>query len=81
MQAPSAVSSVTVPDLFSFVSFEKVLLVGFSLLFILWALHALVASYHLLRYGHRSTVTIPAIGLYVFVSAALATFALTALAL
>lgn len=49
------------------------------LLFIIWLVYTIVASYHLLRYGHRSAVSIPAIITHVLVSLVIALFAVSGL--
>jgi len=51
-----------------------------ALMFAFWALYTLVATYHLLRYGHRSWLTVPAIGIHLFVSFSLAVYAVSGLA-
>ncbi|MEK7201198.1 MAG: hypothetical protein AAB737_01005 [Patescibacteria group bacterium] len=47
------------------------------LLFIVWVIYTLIAAYHLLRYGHRSAVAIPAIITHVIVSVLLALYAVS----
>ncbi len=49
------------------------------LLFLIWTIYTAVASYHLLRYGHRSAVAIPAIMTHVLVSFFLSLFAVSGL--
>lgn len=49
----------------------------FAVLFIVWVIYTLIASYHLLRYGHRSAVAIPAIITHVLVSFMLSLFAVS----
>lgn len=43
-------------------------------LFAIWLIYTIVASYHLLRYGHSTTVAVPAIITHVAVSVVLALF-------
>lgn len=50
------------------------------ILFAIWLIYTLVASYHLLRYGHSTAVAIPAILTHVFVSLVLALFIVSGLA-
>lgn len=47
------------------------------LVFVLWGVYTLIAVYHWLRYSHASLVAFPAIGVHLFVSLALMTYALT----
>ncbi len=49
------------------------------ILFIIWLVYTVVASYHLIRYGHRSAVSIPAIITHVVVSLVIALFAVSGL--
>ncbi len=44
------------------------------ILFVIWLIYTIVASYHLLRYGHSTSVAVPAIITHVFVSVVLALF-------
>lgn len=48
-------------------------------LFIIWLIYTIIASYHLIRYGHRSAVAIPAIITHVLVSLVLALFTVSGL--
>lgn len=59
------------------VNVEQVVSVVFALLFILWALYTLITAYHWLRYGHRSSVAIPALITHVVVSGYLALYAVS----
>jgi hypothetical protein len=45
--------------------------------FAFWAIYTLVAIYHWLKYSHASWVTFPAIGLHLFVSFSLMSYALS----
>lgn len=49
-------------------------------MFVLWAVYSAVAAYHWLRYGHRSSIAIPALLTHVIISAALALFAVSGFA-
>ncbi len=62
---------------FPAIDMGQVISVVFALIFIVWALYTLIASYHLLRYGHRSAVSIPAIITHVLVSGFLAIYAVS----
>ncbi len=61
------------------VDVPSIISVVFAILFILWVIYTAIASYHLLRYGHRSAVAIPAIITHVLVSFFLALFAVSGL--
>lgn len=50
-----------------------------ALLFIVWVIYTVIAAYHLIRYGHKSAVAIPAIIVHVSVSIVLALFAVSGL--
>lgn len=65
--------------LFRFVDLPTIISVVAALLFIVWVIYTAIASYHLLRYGHRSAVAIPAIITHVLVSFFLALFAVSGL--
>jgi len=45
--------------------------------FAFWALYTLIAIYHWLKYSHASWVAIPAIGVHLFISIALMSYALS----
>lgn len=45
--------------------------------FAFWAIYTLVAIYHWLKYSHASWVAFPAIGVHLFVSFALMSYALS----
>ncbi|MDR3546743.1 MAG: hypothetical protein P4M11_00455 [Candidatus Pacebacteria bacterium] len=49
----------------------QVLEIVFGLIFFVWFLYTLVIIYHWLRYGHRSSIGIPAIIVHLVVSAGL----------
>ena len=49
------------------------------ILFIIWLIYTIVASYHLIRYGHRSAVSIPAIITHVIVSLVIALYTVSGL--
>ncbi len=53
--------------------------IGWALLlvFLIWAVYTLVASYHWIRYSHAPAVALPAIIAHLAVSAALMSFALS----
>ncbi len=65
--------------LFGLVNLPGLISVVAALLFIVWVIYTAIASYHLLRYGHRSAVAIPAIITHVLVSFFLALFAVSGL--
>ena len=54
-------------------------IIGWSLLlvFLLWTLYTLVATYHWIRYSHAPRVALPAIVVHLAVSVALMSFALS----
>lgn len=56
-----------------------VISVGALFLFVIWVIYTAVAGYHLLRYGHRSAVAIPAIITHVLVSFFLSLYAVSGL--
>ena len=58
----------------------KVVSVIAWVMFVLWLIYTVVAAYHWLRYGHQSSVAIPAIITHLVVSAALALFAVSGFA-
>lgn len=58
----------------------KVVSVIAWLMFVLWLIYTVVASYHWLRYGHSSSIAIPAIITHLVVSALLALFAISGFA-
>lgn len=72
--------SLTLGPSFSVVDPAKVVSVVAWILFVLWALYTAIAAYHWLRYGHGSTLAIPALLTHVIVSAALALFAVSGFA-
>lgn len=49
------------------------------LIFGIWIIFTLASAYHWLRYSHRSWVTIPALGVHVFVSGTIMLYMLAAL--
>lgn len=59
---------------------RSVAAVVLAIMFAFWAIYTLVAVYHLVRYGHRSWLTVPAIGIHIFVSISLALYAVAGLA-
>lgn len=65
--------------LFRLVDLPSLISVVAALLFIVWVVYTAIASYHLLRYGHRSAVAIPAIITHVLVSFFLSLFAVSGL--
>ena len=48
--------------------FSSILTIVFFLIFVGWAVYTVVAAYHWFRYGHRSWLAIPAIGVHLVVS-------------
>ena len=69
--------ALTLPAFLQNVSADQVVAVTFALLFILWALYTLITTYHWLRYGHRSSIAIPALITHVVVSGYLALYAVS----
>lgn len=65
--------------LFSHLPMGSIIPVAFALLFLFWAVYTLIASYHLLRYGHGFSVAVPAIITHVIVSFFIALFAVSGL--
>ncbi len=51
--------------------FSGILLLVFFATFVAWGIFTAVAAYHWFRYGHRSWLAVPAVGIYVAVSAVL----------
>ena len=76
LQGVSSPTDVFGP-LFSAIHVSQVVSVAAAVLFLIWLVYTLVASYHLVRYGYRSAVSIPAIIVHVFVSISLALFAVS----
>jgi hypothetical protein len=48
-----------------------------AVIFILWAVYTAVVAYHWMRYANHTIYAIPAIGVFVFVSLAIAGYALS----
>ncbi|MDP3402555.1 MAG: hypothetical protein Q8S35_01200 [bacterium] len=65
------------PAFLQTVNVDQVVSVVFALLFILWALYTLITTYHWLRYGHRSSIAIPALITHVVVSGFLSLYAVS----
>jgi len=61
------------------VDIESVLSIGFLVLFVIWSIYTLIATYHWFRYGHRSSVAIPALLIHGVVSWLLAGYAASGL--
>ncbi|MFA9263045.1 MAG: hypothetical protein ACEQSB_06920, partial [Undibacterium sp.] len=76
MQSTSSVP-VLFPNFLSHIDASQVVSVLLALLFIVWAVYTIVASYHWLRYGHNSTVAIPALVVHIAMSGYLALFAIS----
>ena len=51
----------------------------FTLVFIVWAIYTVVAFYHWLRYGDNIVISLGAMGMHLFVSSALAIYAVSGL--
>ncbi len=66
-------------DYLSGIDPAQVISVLFAILFIIWSVYTLITAYHWLRYGHRSSVAIPALITHVLVSGFLALFAVSGL--
>ena len=58
----------------------KAIAVIFLLIAAVWLIYTIVAGYHLFRYGHKSSVSIPAVLLHIFISAAFFLYALSGFA-
>lgn len=69
--------ALTPPAFLENVQADQVVSVVFALLFILWALYTLITTYHWLRYGHRSSIAVPALITHVVVSGFLALYAVS----
>lgn len=69
--------ALTLPAFLQNVNADQVVAVTFAVLFILWALYTLITTYHWLRYGHRSSIAIPALITHVVVSGYLALYAVS----
>ncbi len=76
MNATSGPTLILGPN-FGTLDAMKILSVVVWLLFVLWGVYTIIAAYHWLRYGHQSSVAIPALVVHVVVSLALALFALS----
>lgn len=78
---PAPLPQIQMPltSLFGNLEASKVVSLLFLFLFVVWLVYTLIASYHWLRYGHRSVIAIPALTIHVFVSLALAGFAASGL--
>lgn len=74
---PEPLVPLASPAFLENVNADQVVSVVFALLFILWALYTLITAYHWLRYGHRSSVAIPALITHVVVSGYLALYAVS----
>ena len=74
---PEQLVPLAPPAFLENVNVDQVVSVIFALLFILWALYSLITAYHWLRYGHRSSVAIPALITHVVVSGYLALYAVS----
>jgi len=75
------VAPLTPPPFLANVDPAKVVSILFVVLFIIWVLYTLVTAYHWVRYGHRSSIAIPALVTHVLVSAFLAIYAISGLTL
>ncbi len=74
---PEPLVPFAAPAFLQYVNVEQAVSVIFALLFILWALYTLITAYHWLRYGHRSSVAIPALITHVVVSGFLSLYAVS----
>jgi hypothetical protein len=43
----------------------------FAIIFFIWLAYTLIVTYHWLRYGHRSLLTVPVLALHIIVSGTL----------
>lgn len=78
LQGVSSPTDVFAP-LFTAVNISQITSVIAAVLFLIWVVYTIFASYHLVRYGYRSAVSIPAIIVHVAVSISLALFAVSGL--
>lgn len=65
--------------IFSFVNVSQIISVVFLVLFLIWLVYTIISAYHLLRYGHRSSVTIPALIVHLIMSGFLALYSVSGL--
>lgn len=56
---------------------DQAVSVIFAVAFILWTIFTVISTYHWLRYGHRSSVAIPALITHVVISFFIAVFAVS----
>lgn len=75
MQEP--LQPLPVPSFLTTLDSRVVLSSIFLMLAFVWLIYTLVATYHWLRYGHRSAVAIPVLIIYVVVSWLLASYAVS----
>ena len=66
-------AALAMPDL------SVAFLLIFALVFLVWLAYSVVVAYHLFRYGHRSLLAVPMLGLHVIVSGGLMLLALSGL--
>lgn len=71
------IEPLVLPPFLSQIDPSKVVSLFFVVLFIIWVIYTIVTSYHWLRYGHRSSVAIPALITHVLVSGFLALYAIS----
>lgn len=57
------------------VNLEQLLSLVFVIAFILWTIFTVISAYHWLRYGHKSSIAIPALITHVIVSFFVALYA------
>ena len=73
LQSISSPAEVFAP-LLKLVDVQSVVSITALVLFVFWLIYTVVSAYHLIRYGYRSSVSIPAIIVHVVVSLTLALF-------
>lgn len=81
-QAPHTYPGISSPaevfaPLLRIIDVPTLVSVVFAIVFLVWVIYTAIASYHLIRYGHRSAVAIPAIITHVLVSFFLSLFAVS----
>lgn len=77
MTPNATATAIQIGPAFSAFSAYQVVSVVAWFLFVLWVIYTLIATYHWLRYGHQSTVAIPALITHVIVSLVLALYAIS----
>ncbi|MBU1292719.1 hypothetical protein KJ819_01480 [Patescibacteria group bacterium] len=71
------IEPLVLPPFLSQIDPSKVVSILFVVLFIVWSIYTLITAYHWVRYGHRSSVAIPALITHVLMSGFLALYAVS----